>query len=367
MNKKILSQQIFIIIILIGSILGLGLFIKNHNKLSSVNIENIKSVREEYDKVYSVEEITQILKTNPEFLKNKSIKIKGYIVNGVMGMGCEDYYMLSDYKNVDLYKQKYDKNLSAEEKNKIKEMPILMTGRTLALPKDFTPTIYAIYEGHFYDKWATKKCKDGYNKFVMDKKIQEIIPDKNFANLSETVNSGCVIGNGRINLKPLTITLKDNIIRVNNTLYEPSNKEQIGKNTINTNKQRINEYNNLVRYLKENRIIIYGGNRYESGGGYCEDNKVLAINDIVRGTESKTEKEKKLEKLIGVPAPFVAYDDILKNWNITRESLYHCPLTNEMYQGNHIDCMWPFNTKDYCQENYRKWINKNCATIKFVD
>ena len=123
----------------------------------------------------------------------------------------------------------------------------------------------------------------------------------------------------------------------------------------------------MVRYLKENKIIIYGGNRYESGGGYCEDNKILELDDIIKGNESKTEKEKKLEKLIGIPAPFIAYDDILKNWNFDRESLYHCPPVNEMYQGNHVDCKPPFNIKNYCQKNYRDWINKNCAAVEFVD
>ena len=107
------------------------------------------------------------------------------------------------------------------------------------MSKDIFPTVYAIYQGHFYDEWAVKHCKDGYKRFVIDKKIKEIIPDKNFANLSQVVSSGCVIANGRFMNEPLKITLKNNVIRVDDILYEPINEEKTNIITLETNELRI--------------------------------------------------------------------------------------------------------------------------------
>ncbi len=325
---------------------------------------------ERVDKVFSVKQINEILKTNSKLLKNKEVQIKGYVVDGVRGLGCEDYEVLTDYENVSLYKRKYDKNLTLKEKLKIAKMPLLKTGQTLTHhgDKNFYPTVYAIYEGHFYDDWVSKKCKDGYKRFVIDKKIKEIVPDKNFAEMSETINSGCLIKDGRPIIKPLKVELKNNVIRVNGFLYEPSKEDQIGNITLTTNQQRINKYNYLIEYLKKNKIIIYGGNRYESGGGVCSDEKLIRINKIITNkTISDAQKKEGLKKIFNNNPLIYIYNDILKNWSFDESVLYQCPQENEMYQGNYLDCQPPFSIKKYCQPKYREWINKNCGKINFVN
>lgn len=131
------------------------------------------------NKVYSVKEITDILKANPESLKDKIVQIKGYHIDAVMGMGCEDFMELTDAEYVDLYKSMNAPGLSQSQRDdiaaKVKaEVPILLTGQTLVMPKDIFPTTYGIYQGRFYDTWATKTCQDGNQRFVIEKKIQEL-------------------------------------------------------------------------------------------------------------------------------------------------------------------------------------------------
>ncbi len=323
--------------------------------------------QDQNNKIYSVKEVADILKNNPEFLQNKQIKIKAYQVDGTRGIGCDDYLILIDYDNVELYKKRYQQNVSNLEKLKALQIPKIKTGESLGMSQEIFPAVYAVYQGHFYDKKLSSKCKNGYKRFVIDKKIKEIIPDKNFANLSETIQSGCLIANGRLINNPIKVELKNNTIKVNGILYEPTTEARVGKITMLTNDYILKRYRDLINYLKNNKIIIYGGDSYEGSGGYCEEYKLFEINKIIKSHYSSEEKKEKLAKILGSPASFNAYDDMLKNWTFNEKDFYHCPKSNEMYQGNHLDCQPPFNTKKYCQKGYRKWINDNCEEIIFVD
>lgn len=130
------------------------------------------------DKVYSVKEIVDLFKNDSDFLKNNRVRIKAYVVDSTKGTGCSSYMVLSDYEYVDYFKNRYDPKLSVLEQRKSQEMasqaPIIYTGITLDMPKDIFPIESGIYEGYFYDKNLSLKCSGGKNRFIIDKKIQEL-------------------------------------------------------------------------------------------------------------------------------------------------------------------------------------------------
>lgn len=137
------------------------------------------AVKTQTDKVYSVKEIVNLLNTNPESLKGKLVQIKAYHVSAVGGLYCHDYMELTDPEYVDLFKSMYASGITQAQADAIAkrvkaEVPILLTGQTLAMPQGIFPTTYGIYQGHFYDTWATKTCEKGNQRFVIENKIQEL-------------------------------------------------------------------------------------------------------------------------------------------------------------------------------------------------
>ncbi len=131
---------------------------------------NIKQEAESRD-AYSVEEVLNILSLAPERLKGKDIFLQAAVVDGVMGFGCNDYLMLTDPEFVDLYKRKYDRDLTVAEKEEIKNIPIVISGPSLSMPKGIASMEgESIYRGHFFDS-SMKSCKEGWKRFVItDKK-----------------------------------------------------------------------------------------------------------------------------------------------------------------------------------------------------
>jgi len=171
----ILIFGIVIVAIQNPRIFGIKSDLGSGNNISPTNIEN---------KIYKVKEIANLLKTNPNSLKDKSVKIEAYVVDSVRGIECEDYQILTDKEYVEAFKKRYDNKFSQDERDKAieesKQAPVLLTGETLTLPRDFFPTGHAVYQGHFYDNWATKTCgADGWKRFVIEKKIEEITSEKN--------------------------------------------------------------------------------------------------------------------------------------------------------------------------------------------
>lgn len=131
---------------------------------------NIKQEVESKD-AYSVEEALEILRTAPQRFKGKDIFLKAAVVDGVEGFGCNDYLMLTDPKYVDLYGKKYNPDLTSGEKEAIKNIPILITGPSLSMPKEIASMKgEGIYRGHFFDN-SMKSCEEGWKRFVItDKK-----------------------------------------------------------------------------------------------------------------------------------------------------------------------------------------------------
>lgn len=131
---------------------------------------NIKQEAESKD-VYSVEEVLNILRTTPERFKGKDVFLKAAVVDGVMGLGCNDFLMLTDLKYVDLYGKKYNQDLTIEEKEAIRNIPIVISGPSLSMPKGITSMEgESIYRGHFFDN-SMKSCDEGWKRFVItDKK-----------------------------------------------------------------------------------------------------------------------------------------------------------------------------------------------------
>lgn len=131
------------------------------------------------DKVYSVKEVVELIKSDPASLKGKSIQLEAYVVDAVQGFNCEDFWILADKEYVQAFNDRYNWKLSKEQCQKALEesqrAPVLQTGRSLALSKKYYSTTHAIYRGHFYDKWAAKNCAEGWKRFVIDEKVKEII------------------------------------------------------------------------------------------------------------------------------------------------------------------------------------------------
>lgn len=118
--------------------------------------------------VYSVAEAVTILQNSSEQFRDKDILLRAVVVDGVMGMGCEDFYILTDAKDVDLYHRQYKSDVTPEEKKKIKDIPRIISGPTLAMPKGVSGGNgkETIFRGHFFDN-SMKPCTDGWRRFVI--------------------------------------------------------------------------------------------------------------------------------------------------------------------------------------------------------
>lgn len=173
-NKR--QIKIFLIVLIPIFFIAAMLFIlQSSRKFSSGGI--VHSLPLKSNKIYTVKEAADLLLKNPESLKNVSILLKAYNVDGVMGTGCDDYVVKTDKENAENYKNMHNNKLSQEQREEYKNIAVLLTGETLTLPPD--SSVYAVYQGHFFDKWATGSCgKDGYRRFVIEKKIEEIDPNK---------------------------------------------------------------------------------------------------------------------------------------------------------------------------------------------
>ncbi len=277
------------------------------------------STAEKEDKVYTVREAVGLLKTAPGFFKDKSVRLEGYVVGGMKGTGCNDYQIITDKEYVKAFKNRYDGKLSPEERSRAagasKLAPVLLTGQTQAAP-DIYPTYHAVYQGHFYDKWAEEGCgAEGYKRFVIEKKVKEIVSAKQPFYRTKTVSSGIVIANGRYIKKPYKIVLKDYLVTINGVLYEPATTEGLtGRITEFTDAQRLETWKNLVSSLERDRLIIYGGNKYESSMPGYPPTLVSDIRTLIKSGVSGQSKREKLAKLLDVFPEHVIVSDILKNW-----------------------------------------------------
>lgn len=120
---------------------------------------------------YSVEEALGILSAAPQRFKGKDIFLKAVVIDGVEGFGCDDYLTLTDPKYIDLYGKKYGRALTIEEKEAIKNIPVILSGPSLSMPKGIAlMNKEGIYRGHFFDN-SMKSCEEGWKRFVItDKK-----------------------------------------------------------------------------------------------------------------------------------------------------------------------------------------------------
>jgi hypothetical protein len=249
-------------------------------------------------KIYTVSETVELLKTNPGSLKNRVIRLEAYVVNAVGGTGCRDYYVLAD-----------------KNKNVSRQAPTLITGEASSMPGDFYPTYHAVYQGHFYDGWAMKDCgSDGYKRFVIEKKLREIVPDEKPAYETKTIASGQVIANGKYIKGPYIVTLENYKVTINANLYEPVSEEQVNRITELTGETRRRKWQSLVKQLENNKLIIYGGNRYERTMPTYPKTLISDIDIIIRSAKNEQEKREELAKLLDTYPQDLILNDILKNW-----------------------------------------------------
>jgi len=313
------KQKILLIGLGVIIIVGVLIFaLKATNQNPSSNSSNIPTINNE-NKVYTVKETVNLLKITPTFLKDKSIQLEAFVVDGVMGLGCEDYQILTDKEYVGAFNNRYNNKLSQEERNKAIEdsklAPVLLTGQTLSMPEGFYPTYHAVYQGHFYDKWATKTCgADGYKRFVIEGKVKEIVSAEQPTYRTKTISTGLVIANGKYIQKPYEVTLKDYKVTINGVLYEPPTKEQVSRVTEFTDDQRLKQWENLNSVLERNGLIIYGGNKYESIKWSYPSTLVSDIDALMKSNKSAQQKREELAELLDTFPADTTMNDILKNW-----------------------------------------------------
>ena len=313
-KQKILLISLGVLVIIGVLIIVFKTTVPNSNfkplNVSTVNNEN---------KIYTVKEVVDLLKTNPTSLEDKSIQLEAFVVDAVKGLGCNDYQIITDKEYVETFKNRYDNKLSQEERNKAieesKQAPVLLTGQALAMPEGFFPTYHAIYQGHFYDKWATKTCgADSYKRFVIEGKIKEIVSAKQPTYRTKTISTGLIIANGRYIQKPYEVTLKDYKVTINGVLYEPPTEEQINRITEFTDDQRLKQWENLISVLERNGLIIYGGNKYESTKWGYPSTLVSDTDTLMKSNESAQQKREDLATLLDTVPEDTTMNDILKNW-----------------------------------------------------
>ena len=299
-------------------VIGILIIVSRTNKPNlSLNPDNATTSNE--NKAYTVKEAVELLKINPDSLRNKSIKLEAFIVDTVKGTGCRDYQVLTDKEYVEIFSNRYDNKLSQEERNKAIEesklAPTILTGQALSMPEDFYPTYHAIYQGHFYDEWATKNCgTDGYKRFVMEEKVKEIVSIIQPTYRTKIISTGLVIANGKYIQKPYEITLKDYKVTINRVLYEPPTEEKVNRITELTDNQRLKQWENLISTLENNKLIIYGGNKYESTKWSYSPTLVSDIDALIKSNKSAQQKREELAKLLDTLPEDTIINDILENW-----------------------------------------------------
>ncbi len=164
------------LLVALGGVAVIGVFLialRLTGPKAEPSTSNVPSVNNE-NKVYTVKEVVSLLKTNPNSLKGKSIQLEAYVVDAVDGLDCSDFQIMTDKEYVEAFNNRYNNELSESERSKAveesKAAPVLLTGRTMAMPGGFNPTYHAIFQGHFYDKWTTETCGvEGYRRFVIEK------------------------------------------------------------------------------------------------------------------------------------------------------------------------------------------------------
>lgn len=248
--------------------------------------------------VYTVKAATALLKSNPEALRGESIQIEAYVVNAVAGLGCDDYQILSDSTSTFL-------------------QPTLRTGQSLALPRDFYPTVHAIYQGHFFDSWAMRECgPEGYKRFVIEKKIREIVDGAPATSESITVATGVVIARGVYLQSPYVLKIQNHRLTINGVLYQPATEERAQRVTDATDAKLQKALQRLIASLRRNGLVIYGGDQYELSAPSYPPTLIADITALVQSTKTFDEKRSALAMLLDTPTqkgdPII--DDILNNW-----------------------------------------------------
>jgi len=121
----------------------------------------------ESEHVYSVEEARDIMLLSPRQFMGKDIFLRAAVVDATDGLGCGDYLLLTDPEFAALYKSRYDRDLTAEEKKILENIPIIKSGPSLAMPKDidYNPDD-CVFRGHFFDP-GLKACEQSWERFVI--------------------------------------------------------------------------------------------------------------------------------------------------------------------------------------------------------
>lgn len=324
-NHFFMSNKQKILLIGLGALVIVGILfivlkiiILNPNP-SSGNVLNTSNK----NKVYNVEEVINLLKTNPTFLKDKSIQVEAYVVDAVKGIDCEDFQIFTDKEYVEMFDNRFNNELSEAERNKAiensKTAPVLFTGRTMIMPDGFYPTYHAVYQGHFYDQWASKTCgADGYKRLVIEEKVKEIVSDKQSSFRTKTISVGLVILNGKPIQKNIQknyeVTLKDYRITINGILYYPLTEGDVSKITENTDSEMVKKWEELVFTLENGKLRI----RNEMGSEFTRINYspilVPNIDALMKSNKSVQQKREELAKLLDTFPEDTTLNDILKNW-----------------------------------------------------
>lgn len=268
-------------------------------------------------RIYTVKEISEILKTQPNSLNGRTIQIKARWTNQTKGVGCDDHAILMDPEDSKVYQSMLDRRYSKEQRSvlrqRISSLPRLQTGPVLSMEESIFPTSYGIYEGHFGDP-SLAHCQDGAKRFVIDRKIQEIVPSRPAAYQAATVSGATVIANGRYIKGPHQVVLQNHRITINGTLYKPESDEppQI---TENTDDDLLLSWKSLVDTLKCGGLYVYQ-KRKAMASPTCPPRLIEDINAIVKSAKGgnelkKAEKAKAIDKLLD---GFGFGATILENW-----------------------------------------------------
>ncbi|KKS43264.1 MAG: hypothetical protein UV05_C0032G0003 [candidate division CPR1 bacterium GW2011_GWA2_42_17] len=173
-SKKLAYKIIAIIVLIIIAIFINFLVLKKPSTVST-NLVDSPSVE---NKIYSVKMINDLFQISPESLKDKSIQLKAYVVDGARGVGCHDYSILTDYEYVTFFQNRYDSKLSITQQKEAQELakkaPVIYTGVTLSVPEEIFLVQAEIYKGHFYDLEMKKMCENGEKRFIIETKIQDL-------------------------------------------------------------------------------------------------------------------------------------------------------------------------------------------------
>jgi len=177
-NIYMRKMKIFIVVILALLLVGGLSYIVYKGNIRHLPI--LFSIRTNDSKIYTVNEVDKIKKTNPKLLKNKNIKVKGCLIDNrpLCSMPMCDANIIiitygktfTDYTKLYIFRDSKPERLTKEKMEKAKEIAVIYSYIKSSFLGGGVTDKCGLFEGHFYDRFRSLVFNEyNWKDFVVKK------------------------------------------------------------------------------------------------------------------------------------------------------------------------------------------------------